>query len=53
MDGTIDLATLTVEQAEQRIAEIDHQLTVIGPQLQAEGMFLRGWLAAKTAPSDE
>jgi hypothetical protein len=40
--------TLTLEQAQTRLAELERQLAEIVPQLQAEMLYLRGWVAAKT-----
>jgi hypothetical protein len=42
---------LTVDEAIQRLTDIEKQLAEVVPQLQAEAMFLRGWLTAKQADS--
>lgn len=47
----------TVEQAQQRLADIEKQLAEVVPALQAEAMFLRGYLTGlntiQPEPSEE
>lgn len=37
-----DAPTLTLEEAQQRLAELEYQLANIVPQMQADVLFLRG-----------
>lgn len=39
----------TMEEAQQRLADIEKQLAEIVPTLQAEAMFLRGYLTGLNA----
>jgi hypothetical protein len=47
----------TMEEAQQRLADIEKQLAEVVPALQAEAMFLRGYLTAlntvQPEPSEE
>lgn len=42
----------TIAEAEQRLADIEKQLAEVVPQLQAEAVFLRGYIAGRNVPAE-
>jgi hypothetical protein len=43
----------TLEEAERRLAEIEKQLAEVVPALQAEAVYIRGYIAGLTRPDPE
>lgn len=43
----------SLEEAEQRLAEIEKQLAEVVPALQAEAMYIRGYIAGLSRPEPE